>query len=132
MTTEYTETITFTQAQVEAFAALSGDDNPLHLDEAFAANTIFKTPIVHGMWVAAAFSRVFGTQLPGPGTVYLSHNLQFMRPVYVGKPYQLRVTFLRAEPRRGHLFFETVLKDAQTGKKMVSGEACVQNAAFVY
>lgn len=130
--TAYSEAITFTQAQVEAFAALSGDNNPLHLSEAFAAGTIFKTPIVHGMWVAAAFSRVFGTQMPGPGTVYLSHNLQFLRPVYVGKPYRLSITFLRAEPRRNHLFFETVLTDATTGKKMVTGEACVQNAAFVY
>ena len=64
-------------ADVEAFAAVSGDDNPLHLDEAYAATTPFKRRIAHGMLTGAYISAVLGTRLPGPGSVYVSQNLRF-------------------------------------------------------
>ena len=73
---------TITDADVQQFAALSGDANTLHLDEAYAQNARFGQRICHGMLYAALISAVIGNQLPGPGTVYISQSLQFLKPVF--------------------------------------------------
>lgn len=73
-----------TDADVRTFAALSGDDNPVHLDDAFAASTRFGRRIAHGMLSAGLVSAVLGTQLPGRGVVYVSQALRFKAPVFVG------------------------------------------------
>ena len=75
---------TFTEANVQAFAEASGDKNPVHLDEAYAQTTRFGKRIVHGMLVAGLISAVLGTQLPGPGTIFLGQELSFKAPVYIG------------------------------------------------
>lgn len=77
-------TRTVTQADVEAFADLSGDHNPLHLDEEFARQTRFGERIVHGMFTASLLSAALGTRLPGMGSIYLSQTLSFRRPVRLG------------------------------------------------
>jgi enoyl-CoA hydratase len=69
---------------VQSFAALSGDANPIHLDPEFARQSIFGRPIVHGLFTTSLFSRLLGEELPGPGTIYLGQSLSFVRPVYVG------------------------------------------------
>ena len=74
-----------TEADIVAFAAVSGDTNPLHLDEAYAAKTPFKGRIAHGMLGASYLSAVLGTELPGPGAVYLSQSLRFRRPIRIGQ-----------------------------------------------
>ena len=73
-----------TNEDVLAFADLSGDTNPVHLNDAFAAGTIFKKRIAHGFLTGALFSTVLGTKLPGPGCIYLSQSLKFRAPVYIG------------------------------------------------
>jgi len=75
---------TFTEANVQAFAEASGDKNPVHLDEAYAQTTRFGKRIVHGMLVAGLISAVLGTQLPGPGTIFLGQELSFKAPVFIG------------------------------------------------
>jgi 3-oxoacyl-[acyl-carrier protein] reductase len=80
---------TVTEADVDAFAALSGDDNPLHLDERFARQNGFRTRVAHGMLVGAFISRVLGTLLPGPGVLWLSQTMRFRRPVYVGEEIEV-------------------------------------------
>jgi 3-hydroxybutyryl-CoA dehydratase len=72
-----------TSADLEAFAAVTGDDNPLHLDEAFAAATSFRGRIAHGMLMAGYISAVLGADLPGHGSIYISQTLKFRRPVSV-------------------------------------------------
>ncbi|MFL5730355.1 MAG: MaoC family dehydratase, partial [Cytophagaceae bacterium] len=67
----YTESFSFTQEEVVRFAELTGDHNPIHLDPAYAANTLFKKPIMHGILGASVFSKVLGMQFPGEGTIYL-------------------------------------------------------------
>lgn len=74
----------FGPAEVSAFAGLSEDFNPLHLDSAFAATTVFERPIVHGMLLASLFSGLLGQHLPGEGSVYLGQSLSFKQPVFVG------------------------------------------------
>lgn len=91
-----------TESDIEAFADLSGDDNPLHLSEEFAARTPFKHRISHGMLTASLLSTVIGTKLPGPGCVYVSQSLNFRAPVRIGDEVvaTARLTELIAERRR--------------------------------
>ena len=79
----------FGAAEVEAFAGLSEDFNPLHLDSAFAATTPFERPIVHGMLLASLFSGLLGQKLPGKGAVYLGQSLSFKQPVFVGDEVEI-------------------------------------------
>ena len=72
----------FTQEDVENFAKLSLDNNPVHLDEEFAANSLFKRRIVHGMLYSSLISAVLGTKLPGPGSIYMKQEFKFLKPVY--------------------------------------------------
>jgi 3-hydroxybutyryl-CoA dehydratase len=85
-------TKTITDADIRAFAELSGDRNPIHLDDEYAATTRFGRRIAHGMLTASLISTVLGTELPGIGTVYLSQNSQFVAPVYPGDTVTARVT----------------------------------------
>lgn len=108
---------------IEAFAEVSGDHNPVHLDEAYAKTTAFGGRIAHGMLSAAYISAVLGNQLPGPGAIYLSQSLRFRRPVKVGDLVTARVTVSGLDDRRGHATFATVcLVD---GRTVVDGEAVV-------
>jgi len=122
----YEEQVTVSQQQVNAFAELSGDKNPVHIDEAFAAQTSFKKPIVHGIFSAAIFSRILGTVFPGQGSIYLGQTLQFKRPVYPGEAYTARVQITGIDGRNSATF-STVLTHTVTGKVVVDGEAKVMN-----
>ncbi len=82
----------FTMSDVQTFALMSGDVNPSHVDAAFAASDPFHAIVAHGMWSAALISNLLGTQLPGPGTVYLGQNLQFLKPVVLGDTVRVTVT----------------------------------------
>jgi 3-hydroxybutyryl-CoA dehydratase len=82
--TKATRTQTITDEMVRTFATLTGDNNPVHLDDAFAATTRFGKRIAHGMLAASLISAALANDLPGPGTVYLSQTLQFKAPVYLG------------------------------------------------
>lgn len=108
---------------VDAFAAVSGDTNPLHLDEAYARTTTFGGRIAHGMLAAAYLSAVIGTKLPGPGVIYLKQSMRFRRPVKIGDPVTARVTVEALDARRGHATLATVCQ--VNGKTVVDGEALV-------
>ena len=81
MKASYTQTIT--DADIKAFAGISGDRNPAHLDEEYAKNSRYKRRISHGLLCASFFSAIFGTKLPGEGCVYASQTLKFKRPIYL-------------------------------------------------
>jgi len=106
---------------IEAFAAVSGDNNPVHLDDAYAATTTFGERIAHGMLSAAYISAILGTQLPGPGAIYLSQTLRFRRPVSVGDQVTARATITALDEAKARVTFETVCEVA--GKAVIEGEA---------
>jgi len=81
-----------TEDDLVLFAKISGDVNPVHLDEAFARNTLFGGRIAHGMWTGSVISAAVATVLPGPGTIYLEQNLQFRRPVRPGDEITVQLT----------------------------------------
>ena len=112
----------FKQEHVVMFAKVTGDNNPVHLDEEYAAKTIFKKPIIHGMLGATVFSKVFGTMFPGEGTIYLNQNLQFLKPMLVETKYtaQFEVIEVDREKHRATISTSVVNED---GKKVVDGSA---------
>ncbi len=114
---------TVTDADIRAFAAVSGDDNPVHLDEAYAATTPFKTRIAHGMLSAGYISAVLGTRLPGPGAIYLSQTMNFRRPVRIGDEVLTRATVSSIDTERARVTLVTVCEVG--GKTVVEGEAVV-------
>lgn len=115
---------TITQADIEAFAALTGDYNPLHLDETFARNTRFGRPVAHGMLVASLISAVLGQLLPGPGTIYLSQSLQFLRPVYPGDTVTAIVEVIHIREDKPVVTLATRCIN-QNGEEVLRGEAVV-------
>lgn len=118
----------YTQEDVEAFAKLTGDNNPLHLDEGFAAKTAFKRPIMHGMLAASIFSRVLGTLFPGLGTVYLGQKLEFLRPMYVDTDYKATFKVLDINEKKHTATVETHIYTRDRNKITLRGEASIMNA----
>ena len=112
---------TVSEADIVAFAEISGDKNPVHIDAQYAASTMFKERIAHGMLSAAYISAVFGMKLPGPGAIYISQTLNFKAPVKIGDTVvtTVKVIELIAEKKRAR--FETVC--SVDGKAVVQGEA---------
>jgi len=112
---------TVTEADILAFAGVSGDTNPVHLNEELASATMFGGRIAHGMLSASYISTVFGTKLPGPGCIYLSQSLKFKAPVKIGDTVVARVTVKSLIPEKRKALFDTV---CTVGDKVVlSGEA---------
>jgi 3-hydroxybutyryl-CoA dehydratase len=97
-----TETLskTISSADVVGFAQLTGDRNPIHLSEHFAAKTTFKSRIAHGLYTAGLISAVLGTRLPGPGAIYISQTLNFRAPVRIGDTVDVTVTVAELIPER--------------------------------
>lgn len=101
MVAEFERTVT--GDDIERFADVSGDTNPIHVDEDYAATTVFKTRIAHGMLTASFISTVLGTRLPGPGCIYLSQSLRFKAPVKPGDKVLARATISSMKPERGRV-----------------------------
>ena len=115
---------TISEEDVRDFAEISGDDNPLHLDEAYAAGSRFGKRVVHGMLAASLISRVIGTKLPGEGTIYLSQSLKFLKPVFIGDTVRAEVEITKLDTERGRITLETrVIR--QDGECVLAGEALV-------
>lgn len=115
---------TLTRRDIELFAVMSGDVNPAHVDEEYARSDMFNRIIAHGMWSGALFSTVLGTELPGPGTIYLGQTLKFTAPVSVGDTVTVTVTVQEKEPEKHRLKLECVAVN-QHGKTVTSGIAHV-------
>jgi len=115
-------TRTFTQEDVEVFARISGDCNPLHLDHAFATKTRFGRCIVHGALVSSLISAVLGMQLPGPGSIYLSQELKFLKPVYPGDTVTAQVEVIAMRNDKPIITLKTTCVN-QMGERVIEGMA---------
>ena len=113
-----------TERDVVTFAEISGDKNPLHLDAAYAKQTRFGARIAHGAFTFALISAALGTELPGPGTVYMSQSLKFIKPVYLDDTITatVEITVIRAD--KGIVTLRTECAN-QRGEKIAEGEAVV-------
>jgi 3-hydroxybutyryl-CoA dehydratase len=120
---EFTKSISL--ADVYAFAAASGDRNPVHLETAYAETTVFGARIAHGLLVAGLISAVLGNTLPGPGTIYLGQELRFKAPVYIGDSVTARVEVIELRPDKRIATLSTNCYN-QDGKILIDGKAVVQ------
>ena len=119
-----TYTRLITNQEVEAFAAISGDHNPLHLDPDYAATTPFGECIAHGMLTGALISAAIAMQLPGPGSVYLNQSLQFRAPVFLGDTLTVTLEVTEKHVKRPWVTLSCTVEN-QDGKAVAKGEAQV-------
>ncbi|MBV0934671.1 MaoC family dehydratase [Marinobacterium weihaiense] len=115
MSDSYAKTIT--DADVVLFAGLSGDNNPIHINDEYAKTTPFKQRIVHGMFSAALISTVAGTRLPGPGAIYVDQQLKFKAPVHIGDTATATLTVTEIDERRRRVKCRT---DVHVGDTLVA------------
>jgi 3-hydroxybutyryl-CoA dehydratase len=115
---------TITQSDIEQFAELVGDRNPVHVNPDFAKKTRFGRPIAHGMWGLSLVSAVLGTKLPGPGTIYLSQTVQFRAPVFAGDTLTAKVKVLEVRQDKPIVKLETTCEN-QKGELILIGESVV-------
>jgi 3-hydroxybutyryl-CoA dehydratase len=120
-TAQFSKTIS--ESDIYLYAGITGDLNPAHINEAYAAKTTFKTRIAHGMLVAGLISTVIGTQLPGPGTIYVSQTLNFLAPVQMGDTITAMVEVLEKQDKK-KVLMKTVCIN-QHRKSVLEGEALV-------
>ncbi len=114
---------TITEADIVLFAAVTGDTNPMHLNEEYAKQSIFKERIAHGMLAAGLITKVLGTQLPGPGTIYMSQTLKFRAPVRIGETVTAVVEVMALHPDKHRATLRTVC--------LVKGEPVLEGEAYV-
>ena len=119
MSESYSQTIS--EADVKAYAGISGDRNPVHMDEEYAEKSRYKKRIAHGMISSSFFSALFGTKLPGPGCVYVNQSLNFKRPVYIGDTVTAIITVTKIDEIKSRVYFDTVCK--VKNKIVIDGQA---------
>lgn len=114
----------WTEQDVDTFAKVSGDTNPLHMDIDYAANTIFKKRVVHGMLVASSFSKLVGTQLPGKKCLYIKQTINFRKPVFIGDTLEIfgKIS-TKSESTR---LLDILVRIEKDGEIMVDGLATVK------
>ena len=112
-----------TDKDIDDFAKLTGDNNPVHTNSDFAKKTIFKQKVAHGFLSASFISTLIATKLPGPGSIYLSQNLKFLAPVFVDDLVKIKVTVQEIEHEKKKVKLQT--ECFKNEKKIISGEAVV-------
>lgn len=119
---EYSKVIT--KEMVETFSEISGDINPLHLDDNYAKNTIFKGRIAHGILVSGLISAVIANKLPGGGAIYLTQSLKFTKPVKLNDKITAAVEIISIDDENSKITLSTICRNAE-GKIVIDGEAQV-------
>jgi len=121
-TAEFSKTIS--ESDVYLFAGITGDLNPAHINEAYAQKTFFKTRIAHGMLSAGFVSAVLGNQLPGPGSIYVRQELNFLAPMRIGDTITARVEVIEKNQEKNRVRLRTTCVN-QDGTKVTEGEAVI-------
>ena len=116
------EKVKFNQPNVDTFAAITGDNNPIHINAEYAAQTPFGKPIVHGFYAGSIFSKVFGTIWPGEGTIYLYQDMTFLAPVFVEQEYNAKFEVLEVNEEKHRGTIQCILETID-GKQAIKGLA---------
>ncbi|MGD9045678.1 MAG: MaoC family dehydratase [Desulfobacterales bacterium] len=120
----YKTSFAITAGLIEGFSRVTGDHNPIHLDEEYARQTIFKKRVAQGMLGAGLLSGILGCQFPGTGTIYLSQTLKFLKPVFIDDEITLRLEVLEIINAKNRVRLETAFTN-QNGEAVITGEAWV-------
>jgi 3-hydroxybutyryl-CoA dehydratase len=124
------DVFSYTQQDVNDFAKISGDNNPIHLDEDYASKSMFKRRIIHGYLGSSVFSKVFATDFPGEGTIYLKQDLKFLKPMFTEVNYTAKFTVLELNEEKHRALVKTEIFDTENDC-IVAGEALIQNRKFL-
>jgi 3-hydroxybutyryl-CoA dehydratase len=123
----FTHDITYTQEQVNLYAEISGDINPLHIDEATGKTSMFGRNIIHGHFSASVFTKIFGVLYYADGHIYMKQNSTFLKPMFVNTPYRAVITVKEIFPEKTRVLYETRVIDVETGEDTIIGEALLMN-----
>jgi 3-hydroxybutyryl-CoA dehydratase len=121
--------VKITDRTVKSFAKLTGDYNPIHIDDAFASTSIFKNRIAHGMLVASQFSTMIANDYPGPGSIYLSQTIQFIKPCYIGDTIRYQIELVNQEKSK---FFLKTIAFNSSNDMIIVGDAIVINNNLIH
>lgn len=121
----YETSFVITAELIEGFAEVTGDHNPIHLDESYASKSIFKQRVAQGMLQAGFLSGILGCHFPGVGTIYLSQTLKFIKPVFIKDQITLRLEVLEIISEKNRVRLETLFTN-QNGEAVITGEALVK------
>ena len=124
---EFRHSFSYTQEQVDLYAQVSGDTNPLHIDEEYASKSIFKRRIIHGFLGGSVFTKIFGTLFYADGNVYLKQNMTFLKPMFVDTDYEAIITVKELFPEKNRALMETKIIEKATGETTTTGEALLMN-----
>ncbi len=123
----FTHSFSYTQEQVNTFAQVSGDTNPLHTDAEYAKNSMFGRCIMHGYLGGCVFTKLFGTLFYADGNIYMSQSMKFMKPMYADHTYEARLEVLEVDYVKNRAKIKTEIYDPATGDCTTTGEAMLLN-----
>ena len=124
---QFKQKFSYTQDEVDMYAKVSGDTNPLHIDEQAGKESIFGTRIIHGFLGASIFTRIFGTLWYADGTVYMGQSMKWLRPMFTGKEYEGVITVKEIFPEKNRATYTCEVFEADGGAQTIAGEATLMN-----
>lgn len=124
---EYRHTFSYTQDDVDGYARISGDTNPLHIDKEAGKNSMFGRNIIHGFLGASIFTRIFGALWNVDGHVYLSQSIRWLKPMFTDEAYEAVVTVKEIFPEKHRVLYDCAVYDRKTGEQTITGEALLMN-----
>ena len=124
---EFRHTFRYTQDDVDTYARVSGDTNPLHTDEAAGAASMFGRRIIHGFLGASVFTKIFGALWYADGHVYLSQSMKWLKPMFVDTDYEAVVRVKETFPEKNRITYECAVYDKASGDQTIAGEATLLN-----
>jgi 3-hydroxybutyryl-CoA dehydratase len=127
---EYRHQFSFSQEQVDLFAQVTGDTNPLHIDAEYGAQSMFGRRIIHGFLGGSVFTKLFGTLFYADGNVYMKQEMKFLKPMFTEKQYEAVLTVKEIIAEKNRAVIETKIIDLETGDVTTTGEAMMYNKKY--
>lgn len=124
---QFKHRFSYTQDDVNMYAKVSGDTNPLHIDEAAGKASMFGRCIIHGYLGGSVFTKLFGTTVFADGNVYMKQLMQFMRPMFTGTEYEAVITVQEIFPEKNRVLYKTEVFNAENNELTITGEALLMN-----
>lgn len=124
---EFRHTFSYTQEDVDGYAKVSGDTNPLHIDPQAGKDSMFGRNIIHGFLGASVFTKIFGALFHVDGHIYMSQSIKWLKPMFTGVKYEAVVTVKEIFPEKHRVLYTCAVYDKATGEQTISGEALLMN-----
>jgi len=124
---EFRHTFSYTQEDVNTYARVSGDTNPLHIDPAAGKASMFGRNIIHGFLGASVFTKIFGVLWYADGHIYMTQNIKWLKPMFVDTQYEAVVKVKEIFPEKNRILYECAVYDSNTKEQTITGEAMLMN-----